>query len=349
MKVDLKSLQPYIEEGYIRKQVHDSEPLAIYNYTAKCQYSRKWDDITRMSRGLILDDQGAVVGRCFRKFHNVEEHQADDMPDIPNESFEVYEKWDGSLGISYTVNGQSYLATRGSFNSDQAKYGTVMLHRDKKLCQTILGNSDYTFLFEIIYKENRIVVDYGNDEKLVLLAVIHKGTGKEINIDQFSDVVEVAKRYDFTDLEAIKETKDDNREGYVVQFKSGMRVKSKFSEYLRLHRLLTGASSKSIWDLLRNDESMDEVLERVPDEFFSWVMKTYGDLLSRYREIVDQSLKDFEGIPQDADRRTKAEYIKTTKYPPIVFNMLDGKEYKDIAWKLIKPKYEQPFKEDVDT
>jgi hypothetical protein len=35
-----------------------------------------------------------------------------------------------------------------------------------------------TFCFEIIYPENRIVLDYGNDEKLVLLGTFDKN-GKE--------------------------------------------------------------------------------------------------------------------------------------------------------------------------
>ena len=32
----------------------------------------------------------------------------------------------------------------------------------------------------------------------------------------------------------------------------------------------------------------------------------------------------------------------------VVFAMLDNKDYKQIIWKSLKPKYEQPFKKDVD-
>ena len=56
----------------------------------------------------------------FNKFFNMEEHQPEE---IPNETFEVFEKLDGSLGILFWYQGQWILATKGSFTSDQAIRG----------------------------------------------------------------------------------------------------------------------------------------------------------------------------------------------------------------------------------
>jgi RNA ligase len=64
---------------------------------------------------------------------------------------------DGSLGILYKVDGKPYLATRGSFVSDQAVAGTAMLHERYGDYEFEDG---FTYLFEIIYPENRIVIDY---------------------------------------------------------------------------------------------------------------------------------------------------------------------------------------------
>ena len=49
---------------------------------------------------------------------------------------------------------------------------------------TDLGTLDreYTYLFEIIYPSNRIVVDYGSSRRLVLLAAVHTQTGIELAI-----------------------------------------------------------------------------------------------------------------------------------------------------------------------
>jgi len=98
MTVDINMLNDYIDRGLVIKQDHPSLPLSIYNYSRECQYSKQWDDITLTCRGLVLDTDGNVVAKPFPKFFNYEEHTSDE---IPNESFEIYEKMDGSLGIVF--------------------------------------------------------------------------------------------------------------------------------------------------------------------------------------------------------------------------------------------------------
>ena len=120
MKIDLNILNKYIEDGWIIKNDHPSLDISIYNYSPSAQYENKWDDVIRMCRGLVLDKEGNVVAKTFPKFHNMEEH---DPKDIPNEPFDVYEKYDGSLGIVFFYKGEWHVATRGSFISDQAVKG----------------------------------------------------------------------------------------------------------------------------------------------------------------------------------------------------------------------------------
>ena len=99
------------------KNDHPTLPISIYNYSRTCQYENKWDEITKMCRGLILDQEGNVIAKGFNKFFNMEEHQPEE---IPNEPFEVFEKLDGSLGILFWYQGKWILATKGSFTSDQS-------------------------------------------------------------------------------------------------------------------------------------------------------------------------------------------------------------------------------------
>lgn len=349
MKIDRNKLQEYVDNHLISCRKHPNRELYIYNYTPICQYRRGWDDITRMCRGLILDEDGNVIARPFKKFHNIEEHQAEDMPDIPKETFEVYEKLDGSLGISYLVDDKPFLATRGSFDSEQAQYGSNMLQKNTKLVQAILGYPDYTFLLEIIYPQNRIVVDYGNAEKLVLLAVINRDSGEELDIRQFSDIVEIAKSYNFKNLGSIKNMKEDNREGYVVRFKSGLRVKLKFEEYVRLHRLLTQVSNKSIWELLKNDQPIEPLLDNIPDEYYQWLMKTMEELQTSYLSIVDKAMEKIKEVPQSVPRREQAIWIKEQENPHLLFSLLDGRPINEMVWKMVRPEYSKPFREDIDT
>ena len=96
MRYDLNILNDYIDKKLITKQDHPTLPLSIYNYTRSCQYESKWDEITLNCRGLVLDRDGNVVAKPFDKFFNYEE-----LKEIPNEPFEVFEKMDGSLGILF--------------------------------------------------------------------------------------------------------------------------------------------------------------------------------------------------------------------------------------------------------
>ena len=169
----IEELERYNKEGLLHKQTHPNFDLTIWNYSPRVQYERLWDNITLQCRGLVTNSNGEIVARPFKKFFNYEEHKPED---IPNENYEVYEKMDGSLGILFYYN-EWILATRGSFTSPQAIKGKELL---EKYDYNRL-DKNYTYLFEIIYPENRIVCDY-DFEDLVLLGIIHTKTGDEVNI-----------------------------------------------------------------------------------------------------------------------------------------------------------------------
>lgn len=138
----LDILNKYAEDGLLMKQTHPELPLTIWNYTERVQYDGIWNDITLMCRGLVTDESGNIVARPFQKFFNMEEGKH-----TTTNSFEVYDKLDGSLGILFNYKGQWIICTRGSFTSDQSVEATKMLHKyDLELLPT-----HYTYLFEIIY------------------------------------------------------------------------------------------------------------------------------------------------------------------------------------------------------
>ena len=342
--VDLDKLNSLVEQHYLSVQKHPTEDVLIYNYTQKAQYDRYWTDETLMCRGLIVRPDGTLVARPFVKFMNYEEHQGP----LPLEPFKVTEKLDGSLGILYFVGNTPYLATRGSFTSEQAKRGTEILH-------TKYDNfhfKDYcTYLFEIIFKGNRIIVDYGEMEDIVLLAVIHTDTGQEYDIHNMPYEVTwpfpVAKHYDrVSDITSLRELEEANKEGFVIRFQSGLRLKIKFAEYVRLHRLLTQINARVIWDLLRNNQPFDDLLERVPDEFYTWVSKTRHDLLAQYGLIEAHCQMMAHSVQHLPARKDQAALIVKEQYSGVIFSMLDHKNYQEAIWKVLRPQAEKPFKED---
>ena len=341
----LNKIKPYIKEKFISETKHPEADLWIYNYSPKAQYEQKWDDIIIMCRGLILDKEGNIVARPFKKFFNLAEHLQKDKP-IPKGKIKITEKFDGSLGILYEINGEYRIATRGSFTSEQALKGTEILQTKY---QGIPFEKELTYLFEIIYPQNRIVLDYGDREDLVLLAIFDTYTGKELSIDEFRySSFPKPKIYDgITDLAELEKLDDTNKEGFVIAFENGLRLKVKFEEYVRLHRLVTETNSKRIWEYLKDNQPIDELLDRVPDEFYDWVKKTIADIKEHYAEIEYQAKLKFKLIDDYKDRKSFAE--KAKKYPEraILFRMLDQRPYSEVIWKMVKPKAESPFKKEI--
>lgn len=350
MKIDTIELDKWVSSRYITRQKHPTEDLYIYNYTPKAQFEKVWNEYTLMCRGLILDSQGNIKSRPFGKFFNLSETDPSLIPS--DEKFEVFEKMDGSLGISYFANGKLQIATRGSFTSDQAQEANKMLLED--YLSLLKLDPSLTYLFEIIYPENRVVVDYRDSRELVLLAILDTETGKEIPYDEmlneYGEVFPVVRRLSADSILSLDtlEKETSNKEGYVVKFESGLRVKFKFSEYVRLHRLIFGVNKRSIWDLLRNNQPFDELLERVPDEFFWWVKQTVSDLNKQYTDIEFEAAKIFKKIVmENPEQDRKSIALQFSKYKDIsslLFAMLDKRDHSEIIWKKIRPTADLPFK-----
>lgn len=328
-------LKQMISENYVRVNKHPLYDLYIYNYTAKTQYERIWNEITLSCRGLILDGNGNIVARPFSKFFNLGEIQDVQLPNLP---FEVFDKLDGSLGILYWIGEIPFIASRGSFSSEQSDRANQMLN-EKYSSSFSLLDKNKTYVFEIIYPENRIVVDYGSEEKLVLLAIVDTQSGAEFPLEEIG--FPVVEKYDgIQDLAILKALNNDNKEGFIIKFSNDFRVKIKFEEYLRLHRIVTQVSTSSIWEYLKTNQSMEEILERVPDEFFDWVKQTKADLETQFLAIETQCKNDFKVL--DSVKET-ALYFQNCAFPSVLFSMLRERDYSQIIWKKIKPKFEKPF------
>ena len=342
MEINFDEVRRLVKEGFITARKHPTEPLWIYNYTPKAQYERVWTSETIQCRGLIADDRDIIVSRPFGKFFNLEELDGK----IPSSPFAVYDKMDGSLCISYQESERPFkLATRGSFESEQAGWANEILQ--SKYAGVRLETERFTYLWELIDPRNRIVVDYGKTADLILLAIIETATGEERDIDGADLPFPRPKKYGFQTLdEIVKGEQDDEREGFVLKFQTNERIKFKFTEYKRLHKLLTQVSSKSIWESLRDGKPLDEILDRVPDEFFRWVRRTKASLEQQYEAREALAKAEFRDL---GDRKENAlYYTKMCKSSPsILFNMLDGKKYDQVIWKMLRPKFEKPFREDI--
>jgi RNA ligase len=250
-----------LDAGHVTRKAHPELPLSIYTYTRTCQYERVWNRVTIRCRGLVADDTtGEIVALPLPKFFNVGEHESGQpyAPGLPDEPFEVYDKVDGSLAVVFHYAGRWRVASKGSFVSVQATWAQRLL--DGRDTSGLVPG--VTYLAEILYPENRIVVDYGDRRDMVLLAAFAQD-GTEVALAEaaagwhgIGSVVTVRPALPLSDLLAMT---DGNRlpdggaatgtdaEGFVLRFASGVRAKAKFAEYVRLHKVLTGVTERDIW------------------------------------------------------------------------------------------------------
>ena len=324
----------------VREHPRPDVDLYIANYTPQVQFDKLWDKspLLPLCRGLIFDGTGHVVARPFEKFFNLGEYTG---PIPTDEWFSVTEKMDGSLGILYSEGDEPAIATRGSFASEQAIEGTRILREKYGHVRFMLR---HTYLFEIIYPENRIVVDYGDRRDLVLLAIIDNETGKDvINWPLDADKFPQPKRYLTEDIEDLVNQVEPNQEGFVIRFESGLRLKVKGEEYLRLHKVMTGITPKAIWQALKNGDNIQAWLDMVPDEFADEIRATAQEFQSQFdrkaaaaKRIYDRIMESFEGFAYP-DRKQFA--MEAVKHPAkdILFLMYDEKPWADRIWKLIEP------------
>ena len=337
--INLTLLKDMIDGGFVQVQKHPKYDLFIHNYAPKTQYERVWNDVTLMCRGLILDGAYNIVARPFEKFFNLGEQENQVLPNAP---FSIFEKLDGSLGILYFIDNEAFIATRGSFTSPQSTKANAILR--SKYAQILRGlDQTKTYLFEIIYPENRIVVNYGEMEDLILTAIIDTQTGENLPLVDVGFPM-VKQYHGIKDISTLKGLEEANREGFVIQYKSGLRYKIKFEEYLRIHRIVTQVSNINIWEYLAANMPFDDILDRVPDEFYDWVKATSTDLKAQFEAIEAQCQADFEANTKTFEtRKAAAAYFLTCRYPAVLFKMLDKKPHADVIWKLIRPSFQKPF------
>jgi len=332
-------LNSYEERGLLYSQVHPNLPLRIWNYSQLTAYDltgNSWDDVTLACRGLVTDLDGErLVSRGFPKFFNIEERKH-----IPTESFQIYKKMDGQYIGVFLYNGEVVVNSRGSFTSEYAKKAReIFLTTYANAVQHLQPNR--TYVFELVGFE-RIVVKY--DEMDLIFLGSFENILEESFEEYFCEHVKHVEKYDGLDYKAVKGLDLDGEEGYVVLFSNGNRCKIKFDNYIQLHRVVTNLSNRYIFNELKENGSLNRILNYIPDEFYPEVKRVEDELKAAYSlvenecfYIVVQAIKNCE------TRKEIAEYFKgfSKTYRNICFKMLECRGYSASIWGSIEPKFKK--------
>lgn len=314
--------------GDVSVRANADNTLLIFNYSTIAQYKGRWNYFERVARGLIIArPTGEIVARPFDKFFNWFEHGRRTDGHIVT----VMEKLDGSLGILYRTPDGYKIATRGSFESDQAQWATQFLNAYFDLSDL---PDEITLLFEIIYPDNRIVVDYEDREDLVLIAARNRFTGEFLPF--FPNMYDLAQQYGFTlpmvyqfnnigEIIAATDHLDMTHEGWVVEFSDGNRFKFKGDRYVEMQRLLSDLTFKNVLEAIQ-DDLLDELIARIPDEFLSHVRHWEAHIRGRIASI-QHAVNAAYALAPKTDRKTFALWVQANhpKLASYLFARFDKK------------------------
>jgi hypothetical protein len=363
----------YLEAGWVQVQHHQEFPLDIYNYTRAAVHENKWDEVTSKCRGIIVNrDTGEIVARPFEKFHNygavVGEYAGAGGPQAAGAFGEpvVWEKMDGFMCTLYRWENKDYIASKGSFHSIHAKWATAQIRaKFGDRLPLVLGGK--TLVFEGLHRDLRIVIDYKERQELVLLAVIDNETGKEYSTESLESV---ATELGFNTPLNFQLTLEQARaaslgygkcdeEGYVLTwYRDGVppfRLKMKFIEYLRLHRMVTGVSPKRIWEVLATEQSTElkEYLSQSTPWFSKFVQKWMTAMRVEYERIYNAATAIYNDAREACrvkvgqrpyanmgeERKAYAhEFLRepNKEFSGVCFAMLDGKQIAPVIWKMVR-------------
>jgi hypothetical protein len=338
---ELLSSDPYnlIIKDYQGKE-NDLKDLVVFSYPINADFNY---EICKEARGVILDKfDWSVVQRGFDKFFNYGEKYADELD---WNSSKVMEKVDGSIIKCSYYKDKWLISTNNSINAFETH-----LHNDNRLMETdnkfeTFGqlfthafdmnllkdySKSYTYIFEIVSPENRIVVPYEKPE-VIFLGSRHRGTGVEsAPMENFFSGIRIPKKYGLSSLEEVIQSAESlpfSDEGYVVVDDSFKRIKVKSPSYVAAHHLANNGtvSVKNVVEMIQTGES-EEYLTYFPENkiAFEKVESALKKLNHQLHLLVDDYEKRKDSFET---RKDLAMHYQHEQYKSLIFKMASNPSY----------------------
>ena len=299
--MNLPKIEEYFaaaERGEVSALYSSDRRYVKFKYTAQTIYSGTWNRVTLHARGHVFNvSTGKCVLRPWDKFFNYSELVLSDHSFTPtykasaaegmffpqnydNEKlqgdlghFVATDKLDGSLCIAGTVDGKSMVTSSGAIHSEHSDWSRNWLES-----HNILGKFQprFTYMFETIADVflHPIKYDY---EGCTLLGIIDNDTGQESPFDCVERTarewgIKAPQRVDITslaDAQKFAAGLPANKEGIVITFENGFKVKMKGEEFLKVHKLFHGLTPSYLMENfdIKSMTFPESIMSVIPEEF----------------------------------------------------------------------------------
>ena len=161
-------------------------------------------------------------------------------------------------------------------------------------------------------------MNYKNREELVYLTSFQKD-GTELNWNK--DLIQQIKYTVLTDIKK----EDSDKEGYILRYNSGHRVKVKFLKYLENHKLHSNLSPEKIKKLFITCKDVDEILCNYDEELHQFIQKHYEIIKSKYTNQYNIIMEEYFKVYSE-DRILFYKQIAKSPYKTIFSYIYNNKE-----------------------
>jgi hypothetical protein len=309
--------------------VKRKDKFILFNYSQID--SDFYKQLVRECRGIILEEE-TLIPVCvpFYKFGNYGEGYVDK---IDWNTARVQDKIDGSIIKLWNYDNNWNVSTNRIIDakdvdlidiSEYKNYYDLFMQavENAGLSFNVL-DPKYTYMFELTSPFNRVVVPH-REIKIIHIGTRNNQTLQEINIDIG---IEKPREYNFNSLEECIQIASElpfTEEGYVIVDNKWNRIKIKSPAYVVVHHLKNNGivTKKRVLELIIKNEQ-GEFLNYYPE---------YINIFNEVEEKLNIFILDMDWCIETASKDDKldnrkrfAEFAKTTKCPPLMFNWLDKK------------------------
>ena len=294
MASELPELSEYFERANGPDIISTTSPDGRYvkfKYTDHTIYNSLWDRVTLNARGHVFRlSDGMCVCRPWSKFFNFGELFSETgqptrihellsaIPGLepnfdPNGPREATDKLDGSLAIAAIVDDELLVSTSGSFTAWQGVWARSWLLEHSVDKHMVPGE---TYMFEIIANKDLHPIRY-DYEGCILTGITNNASGTEkpyADLAAFAGkagirVTEKIELPSFAETVKYVQNLPANKEGLVVTYPSGFKIKLKGPEFLTVQKLFHSLSEKTLMEAFDpiQMEFPTDVRHRVPEEF----------------------------------------------------------------------------------
>ena len=319
---------------HIQRKHYPDVGLSVLNYH-QC-LSPADDPVVRECRSLILNDKFEVVSRAFDRFFHLQEEK---IP-IDWKKAVVQEKLDGSLVKLYFFD----KTQRWELSTRSTAFAEGRLHRDanetyrdyilkaagitESELQALKINPKFTYIFEVVGPENRIVTPYHECQMILLGARSNQKPYEELDT---SDLVKLCVHlqnrcnwnirlpvtYDLNDITSVQKgvaSLTDLQEGFVV-YDGTRRVKVKNSLYVKVHHLRHKKLDETrVYELILSGELKEYLLYFPEDEE---TVKPF----QRHHDNIQQTMRQtYDLVRNITSPKQFAHMVTPTPYAWVLFS-----------------------------